>query len=119
MSSSNWGLILGGFIPALLFGLAGIFQKASNQAGISLPLYVMFSGMGAFVIGLIIFFTRPETTISVKSGLFSVSIGICWALGLTLVAVAITGYQAPLAKLVPLYNMNTLVTVLLGLVIFF
>lgn len=118
MSGSSLGIILGGFIPALLFGMAGIFQKASNQAGISLPIYVILSGLGAFFVGLVFFLTKSETVISLKSGFFAIGIGICWALGLALVAIAITTHHAPLSKLVPLYNMNTLVTVLLGLILF-
>jgi len=44
--------------------------------------------------------------------------GIAWGAGVLLVALAINNYKAPLSVLAPLYNMNTLVTVLGALFIF-
>ena len=44
--------------------------------------------------------------------------GIALGLGTGFVALGLLKYRAPLAKLVPLYNMNTLVTVMLALIIF-
>jgi uncharacterized membrane protein len=43
---------------------------------------------------------------------------VTWAIAAGLVAVALTSYGVPVARLVPLYNMNTLVAVLLALVVF-
>ncbi len=44
--------------------------------------------------------------------------GVSWALGAGLVAVAIAKYGMPISKLVPIYNTNTLITVLIGFVVF-
>ena len=44
--------------------------------------------------------------------------GICWAVAAGLVAFALKKYSVPIAKLVPLYNTNTLAAVLIGLFIF-
>lgn len=48
----------------------------------------------------------------------AVGIGASWAAGMALVALALTRYGVPLSKLAPLYNMNTLVVVLLALIVF-
>ncbi|MGD1855605.1 MAG: hypothetical protein ACFB2W_15295 [Leptolyngbyaceae cyanobacterium] len=44
--------------------------------------------------------------------------GLFWGMGTGCVVLGLLQYQAPLAKLVPLYNMNTLVTSGLALIIF-
>jgi uncharacterized membrane protein len=44
--------------------------------------------------------------------------GIFWGLGTGCVVLGLLEYKAPLAKLVPLYNMNTLITTGLALIIF-
>ena len=44
--------------------------------------------------------------------------GLTWAVAAGLVAFALSKYSTPISKLVPLYNMNTLVAVCIGLVAF-
>lgn len=45
-------------------------------------------------------------------------VGFLGGIGSVLVSIGIVKYSAPLGKLVPLFNMNTLVTVLLALWLF-
>ncbi len=116
MKSENMALILGGILPALLFGLAGVFQKASNQIGTGIYLFMI--GIGVCLVGATLFIIKPDHTFSINSGIFALLIGISWAAGMGLVAITLHTYATPLARLVPIYNMNTLVAVLLALVIF-
>jgi len=44
--------------------------------------------------------------------------GLCWGVGVLLVSMAISRYDTKLSILAPLYNMNTLVTVIGALIIF-
>jgi uncharacterized membrane protein len=44
--------------------------------------------------------------------------GVCWATGTGCVGIALKKYGAQISQLVPLYNMNTLVAVIIGLVAF-
>ncbi|OGB99182.1 hypothetical protein A2V82_10610 [candidate division KSB1 bacterium RBG_16_48_16] len=118
MSKNMLGILFGGFIPALCYGLAGVLQKSSTQSGISLPLYILATGTGVVFVGVILVIFTPERIISFESGGYAMAIGLFWGLGMTLVAVALSKYHAPVSKLAPLYNMNTLVTVVLGLIIF-
>ena len=40
-------------MPALLFGVAGICQKLSNQHGISTGAYVLSVGLGVVMVGVV------------------------------------------------------------------
>ena len=118
MKPQTLGILLGGFVPAILFGLSAIFQKSSNQSGIGIGLYLLVIGFGSAITGTILYLISPVRTISLSSGLSATLVGIFSATGMGFVAIALARYGAPISKLVPLYNMNTLVAVLLGLLIF-
>lgn len=111
-------MMLGGVLAAVLYGLSGIFAKASNQAGIGLGWYLMITGVVIAATGAAFFLFFPDKTLSMKSGLHAAGLGLSWALGTAFVAIALTKYGVPLGKVVPLYNMNTLVAVLLALWVF-
>lgn len=114
------GLLIGGVLPALMFGVAGLMQKLTARTGVGLGPYLLFIGVGVLVMGALLTMgtTGPARAITGKGALLSGALGIFWALGTWLVAVGISQYAAPLAKLAPLYNMNTLVVVVLALVVF-
>ncbi len=118
MTAQTLGIVIGGFLPALFFGLSGVFAKPATQAGIGTGLYILFVGLAAAFVGLAIYLLDPVKTLSFRSGLFASLVGITWAIAAGLVAFALSKYDVPIAKLVPLYNMNTLVAVLIGLVVF-
>jgi hypothetical protein len=116
------GLVIGGLLPALMYGLAGFLQKATTRlgAGNGLGPYLLCIGLGVLAAGAAVTLGGPTgaRTISSKAALLSGLVGVAWAAGTCLVAVGLSRYAAPLAKVVPLYNMNTLVVVVLALVIF-
>ena len=118
MNHYTTGLIVGGLLPALFFGLSGVFAKPATQAGISTGFYLTIIGLAAASVGLLFCVISPDRTISPRSAGLTSLVGITWAIAAGLVAVGLTVYSVPVAKLVPLYNMNTLVAVLLALVVF-
>jgi len=118
MTNQTIGLLIGGLLPAVFYGISGVFAKPATEAGIGIGLYIMLIGLAVSLTGLLIYGFSPDNTISVRSGIFTVAVGLTWAIGAAGVAVALASYQVPVSRLVPLYNMNTLVAVLLGLVIF-
>ncbi len=118
MSSESLGLLIGGIVPAFAFGLSGVFVKASNQAGIGVGPYLIAAGLAVAFCGVLFLVIFPDRTISLKSGSAAFAMGFLWAIGAGLVAIAVSRLGAPIAKLVPLYNTNTLVAVLLTLWIF-
>jgi transporter family protein len=118
MSQQTLGILIGGLIPALLYGVSNIFVKAGNQAGISTGVYLLVLGITIAVLGaFFLLFTRDAHATNLGM-LYTTGFGITWGLGTACVALAVSKYKAPLATIVPLFNMNTLVAVILALWIF-
>ena len=109
MSQEHLGLIIGGLVPAVLFGIAGVCQKWSSMHGISTGAYLVSIGVGVLLVGLSLCVVNTEQQFSVKAIIPAVCMGLCWGSGVVLVALGINKYGAPLSQLAPLYNMNTLV----------
>ena len=118
MSDTQLGILVGGIIPALLFGVSGICQKLSNQHGISTGAYVVSVGTGVILVGVVLCLFNTSQSANIKSIVPAVTMGICWGIGVLLVTMAITKYGTKLSVLAPLYNMNTLVTVIGALILF-
>jgi hypothetical protein len=111
------GLIIGGFLPALVYGFGGFMQKICNQNGIALGYYVISGGLGMVIVGLIVLALSADRQYSLSAVLLTMVLGMCSATGMALVGIALVKYKISIAKLSPLYNMNTLVTVSLGLLL--
>lgn len=119
MTQAQLGLLIGGIIPAFLFGFAGICQKWSSNQGVPLGIHLFCIGFSVMVIGILLhFFTPSEAPFRLASTIPSFLLGLTWGIGSCGIIYAIIKYSSPLAKLVPLYNMNTLITVVLALFIF-
>lgn len=118
MSPKLLGLIIGGLLPALFYGLSSVFAKTSTNAGMSVGGHLFFIGIAISAVGVLFNWMLPGNVPSLYAAVSSSMQGVFWALGTGCIVLSLIKYQAPLAKLVPLYNMNTLVTVGLALVIF-
>ena len=118
MTSKTIALLLGGFLPALIYGGSAIFQKMSINSGISLSAYLVATGVGIIVVGVGYYFFDGSFSYSAKSGVYAMVFGLAWGVASGLVAYTLLNFDIALSQLVPLYNMNTLVAVLLALVIF-
>jgi transporter family protein len=76
-------------------------------------------GLGVVALGLFMQIVLPDATETSKVGLTSsFLLGIFWGMGNILVAIALVKFSVPISKLSPIYNINTLVVVLLGLFFF-
>ena len=118
MTQAQLGILIGGIIPAFLFGISGICQKWSNQHGISTGAYLVSIGIGVLCVGVVLCIYNSEQQFSTASVVPAIALGVFWGLGILLVAIAISKYGARLSVLAPLYNMNTLVAVVGALFIF-
>ena len=120
MNNNTLGIILGGLLPALFYGLSAITMKAGAEYKISTPSYLMIIGVAIFFTGLLVkpLLDTAENSLNLTTVGFSLVSGFFWALGTTFVNYSILKFNAPLAILTPLYNMNTLVAVLGGMIIF-
>ncbi|MDP7247443.1 MAG: hypothetical protein QF741_02345 [Candidatus Peribacteraceae bacterium] len=118
MTPQTIGLIIGGLVPALLYGFSGMFAKASNEAGISVGIYLLIIGISIAALGGISAIFDTNHTLNMKSGMHALGFGITWGIASGLIAIALTKYHSPISQLAPLYNLNTLVTIVLALWIF-
>lgn len=118
MSPATIGIVVGGLLPAVIYGITGVFAKASTKAGIGIGPYLIIIGFSIAAVGLGFFLHDGNKTLSTESALHAIGMGATWGLATGFIAIGLTTYAVPLSKLVPLYNMNTLVAVLLALIIF-
>ncbi len=118
MSSKAIALLIGGFLPAFIYGGSAIFQKFSTNIGISISTYLVAVGLGVAIAGLGFYFFDNTVPFSIKASSFAGLFGLTWGIASGLVAYSLLQFNIPISQLVPLYNMNTLIAVLLALVIF-
>lgn len=118
MTAKTTALLLGGVLPALIYGGSAIFQKMSTSLGISLSAYLVATGVGIAIVGMGFYLFESSFAFSIKSGLYAGTFGLTWGIATGLVAYTLLNFDIPISQLVPLYNMNTLVAVLLALMIF-
>ena len=118
MSPQTYGIIIGGVMPGIIFGLTNTLVKASTEKGISIPFYVICTGAGTLLIGAIMLMVMKDTKVSLASGGYAVTAGALWPAGVSGILIALQNYDASISIITPLFNMNTLVTVALGLWLF-
>ena len=117
-SPQTIGLIIGGLLPALVYGVSVIFTKASIQSGIGIGLYLVIIGLSISLTGAVYYLFEPDSTFSLRAGGYAFAFGITWGIATGLIAIVLARFHTPLSQLIPLYNMNTLIGVLLALWIF-
>jgi uncharacterized membrane protein len=118
MTTKTTALLIGGFLPAFIYGGSAIFQKLSTTIGISISVYLIAVGIGVMMAGVGFYLIDNTTVFSLKAGSYAGMFGLTWGIASGLVAYSLLNFSVPISQLVPLYNMNTLVAVLLALLIF-
>ncbi len=110
----NW--IVYGIIASIFFAVNTIIYKIAYQKGNFSPYYGSFMfGLGVILIfGLFLLF-KPSFEFEWKSSSLALIAGIIWGIGFLAVAVAIA-QKADIARLAPIYNTNTLLAVLMGII---
>jgi transporter family protein len=114
MPSRLLPLIIGGLLPAVLYGVAGIIQKLSAQNGGSATTYLIGFGVATALTGALLHFTLGEGNGTTRSIVYAFGGGVVFALGAGLISTALIRFQSAISQLAPLYNTNVLVTVVIG-----
>lgn len=112
------GLVVGGLVPALGYGLFSIMTKASTQAGIGAGAYLALIGLATLVAAAIFQVLLPGTPTTTSGAVWSFAGGAVWAVSTGCISLALARWGVPISKLNPIFNTNTLLAVLLGLWIF-
>jgi hypothetical protein len=116
MTNSTLALLVGGLLPAVLFGLSGAVQKAAAKGGIGTGPYLVVIGTVVAAAGLAVTAVERDATLTRAGAGYAALFGALWAAGVGAIAVALGRFGGQISQLVPLYNMNTLVAVAVGLV---
>jgi uncharacterized membrane protein len=117
MSKQTLAILIGGLLPALLYGGAGVLQKTASKTGIGPGPYIFIIGAVAAIIGGIITLVSRDTSVTWSGGAQTAGFAVLWSAAIVLIVVALGRYEGPVSVIVPLYNMNTLIAVLLGLLV--
>jgi transporter family protein len=115
MSKPTLAILIGGLLPAVLYGVAGVLQKTASKTGIGPGPYVLIIGVTAAVIGGVITLLLRDTSVTWSGAAQTAGFGVLWAAAVVSIMLALGKYEGPVSVIVPLYNMNTLIAVLLGL----
>jgi uncharacterized membrane protein len=116
MSNATLALVIGGLLPAVCFGLSGAVQKVAAKAGVGTGPYLIVVGLVVVAVGTAVTAVERDVTLTRGGGGYAALFGLLWGIGVGAIAVALGRYDGQISQLVPLYNTNTLVAVVVGLV---
>lgn len=117
MESKQLALWLGGALPAVMLGVSGLLQKLSATAGISAGMFLVATGAMTALTGLVFVLVERDAGFDARSLTYACLYGLVWSTALACISIALRRFGGQLSQLAALYNMNTLVAVLLGLVL--
>ncbi|OWK39838.1 hypothetical protein [Fimbriiglobus ruber] len=117
MSKQTLAILIGGLLPALLYGGAGILQKTASKTGIGPGPYILIIGVTATAIGGVITLVSLDTSVTWSGAGQTAGFAVLWSAAVVSIMLALGKYEGPVSVIVPLYNMNTLIAVLLGLLV--
>lgn len=115
MSKQTLAILIGGLLPALLYGVAGVLQKTASKTGIGPGPYILVIGVVAAVIGGAITLISRDTSITWTGAAHTAGFAVLWAGAVVSIMLALGRYEGPVSVIVPLCNTNTWIAVLLGL----
>jgi len=112
--------VVHGIVTSLVWGAYALLLKVSTSADYyGTNLFVAFAAMSLGILlisgGMFAKERKRQATLSKRGVFYALLSGIIWGIGLLAVIYALSSLQTPVAKLVPLYNTNTLVAVFLGM----
>lgn len=116
MKDQTIAVLIGGLLPAVVFGLSSVFQKVAVKGGIGSGPFLVVTGIVVVTTGLLLTWIERDARVPLPAVGWTVLYGFCWASGVGAIAIAVGRYDAQISQLVPIYNLNTLVAVAVGMV---
>lgn len=107
-------MLIGGFVPAFLWGLTAVFQKMSALNSFGPGRYLTVFGIVIAVGGIIYATLTNEIGWNSKGLFFCVAAGLSFTLGTGLLSFVLWRYEFPISRLAPILSANVLVPVLVG-----
>jgi uncharacterized membrane protein len=117
MTPQTTGILVGGIIPAFGYSAFAIGTKFASQSGLGAGPLLVVVGLACALAGAGFWWALPAA-FDARSLAWGAVSGLAWAVGTGFVSLALVRWGTPIAKLNPIYNTNTLITVVLGLVVF-
>jgi uncharacterized membrane protein len=114
---SNLPLIVGGVLPAFLWGITAVFQKLSADAALGPGRYLTLFGLIIALSGVFYSYISSETGFNSRGAIYAMVAGLTFALGTGLLSFALWRYGIPISRVSPILSANVLVPVAVGLVI--
>lgn len=117
MSKQTLALLVGGLLPAILFGVASNFQKTAARAGIGTGPYLIAIGVVVLLVGITITAAQTDTIATREGVAWACGYGALWSAAIGCIVLALARYDGNISQLVPLYNLNTPVAVAVGMTV--
>jgi uncharacterized membrane protein len=115
MSTSPFALLIGGVVPACLWGIAAIFQKMSTQHALAPGPFLAAFGITIMVSGIVFASVQRGVAGPSWAGIrYALAAGFFYAVATGLISFALLRFGTPISKLAPILGCNVLITVLLG-----
>ena len=103
MDAHSTGIIIGGIVPAFVFGGYGVMQKQCMRAGLRIGMFLIVLGITVACIGLAVSALIPGNVPTLKSAGFAVGYALLWSLSISLILLAVSRFSASISQLAPLY----------------
>lgn len=117
MSKHGLAILVGGCLPSILFGISGVLQKTASRTGIAPGPYLLTIGLTTALLGAAITLILRDASITWRGAAHTAGFAALWSTGILAIVLALGRFDGPVSVIVPLYNMNTLVAVALGLIV--
>jgi hypothetical protein len=95
--------------------VASTFQKTAARAGIGTGPYLIAIGSVVLLVGIAVTLVRSDGAATRAGVAWACGYGLLWSAAIGCIVLALSRYDANISQLVPLYNLNTLVGVAIGL----
>jgi drug/metabolite transporter (DMT)-like permease len=113
-----WIVLVGGLLPAFAFGRAAVVQKGAMLNGIGPGSYMVYNGIVFVAAGLLLRPVLGEPLLIASGWPLALAGGLCFAVATGAISFAVQRMGAPISLLAPITVISTLVTVVLGFLIF-